>query len=71
MARRPGKAIREIGRGLPEGARPMVPEIFTEPLKMSVYIRPVMLGVEDAKRSCFGCLWVPSVKDDENASLRP
>ena len=26
-----------------------------EPLKMSVYCRPVTKGVEDTKRSCFGC----------------
>ena len=41
MAQRPGKAIWETGRRPPERARPMAPEDFMEPLKMSVYCRPI------------------------------
>jgi len=54
MERRPGKAVRETGRGPEESARPTAPEDFTEPLKMSVYGHPVTKGVEDAKRPSFG-----------------
>ena len=54
MARRPGKALSETGREPPERARPTAPDDFTEPLKMSVYGRPVTKGVEDAKRPSFG-----------------
>ena len=54
MARRPGKAVSETGREPPERARPTAPEDFTEPLKMSVYGRPVTKGVDDAKRPSFG-----------------
>ena len=54
MARRPGKAVLGTGRGPAESARPTAPEDFTEPLKMSVYGRPVTKGVEDAKRPSFG-----------------
>jgi hypothetical protein len=54
MARRPGKAVWVTGRGPPGRARPTAPEYFTEPLKMSVYGRPVTKGVDDAKRPSFG-----------------
>jgi hypothetical protein len=54
MALRPGKAVSVSGRGPLERARPTAPEDFTEPLKMSVYGRPVTKGVDDAKRPSFG-----------------
>ena len=54
MAWRPGKAVSAAGRKPPERARPTAPEDFTEPLKMSVYGRPVTKGVDDAKRPSFG-----------------
>ena len=45
---------RGTGRGLAESARPTALEDLTEPLKMSIYGRPIMKGVDDAKRPSFG-----------------
>ena len=49
MARRPGNTVLGSWRGPAESARPTAPEDLIEPLKMGVYGRPVMKGVEDAK----------------------
>ena len=46
--------VWEIGQEAPERASPTAPEYFVEPLKMSMYGRPVAKGVEDAKRPSFG-----------------
>ena len=53
MAQRPGNAVSATGQEPPERAKPTAPEDFTEPLKRSVYGRPVTKGVDDAKRPSF------------------